>query len=282
MIEAPVLRPIRPLSTAGITPAVAEGEKPRFEWVDPRTLMVEETYQRALAERSVTLIRRIVANWDWKRMKPPIVAIDGEGRYCVVDGQHTAIAAASHPAIDKIPVMIIASTAVADRAAAFIGHNRDRIAMTSMQMHYASLASGDEISVAVAEACKRAKVTILKSPPPNAFYQIGDTIAVASISAIVGKKGIPGGSRVLKVLVDAARAPVRSEEIKAVAQLLFDPEYAGKIDEFDLATVIRSKSPDDWSAFAETRVRKGRKMSLYKAVAIVWHQSLPKKRSAVA
>ena len=272
------LRPIKPIAIAGVVPAEIGETIPAFEWVDPTTLMVEDSYQRSLAAKSVTLIRKIVSDWDWNRMKPPIVARNASGHLCVVDGQHTAIAAASHPGIEKIPVMIIESGAVSGRAAAFIGHNRDRVAMTPMQMHYAAVAAGDEIAVAVAEACRKTGVTILKVPPPNGFYKLGDTVAVASISSIVERKGVPGGSRVLKVLIDAARSPIRSDEVKAVSALLFEQDYAGQVSEFDLATVIRSKSADDWAAQAETRVRKGRKMPLWRAISIVWFQSLPKRR----
>jgi hypothetical protein len=83
----------------------------------------------------VKLIRKIVQTWDWSRMKPPICARDESGRLFVVDGQHTSIAAARHPGIKKIPVMIVNVDTVEGRASAFIGHNRDRVAMTSMQLH---------------------------------------------------------------------------------------------------------------------------------------------------
>jgi hypothetical protein len=42
-----------------------------------------------------------VANWDWRRFKPPVVARTATGLE-VIDGQHTAIAAASHPDVLQI------------------------------------------------------------------------------------------------------------------------------------------------------------------------------------
>src|SRR4051812_39902397 len=89
-----------------ITPGGNTDIRHRFEDVDPTRLYVDDQYQRALSRKSHALIRKIVANWDWGRFKPPVVAEEEYG-FDVIDGQHTAIAAASHPGITKIPVMII-------------------------------------------------------------------------------------------------------------------------------------------------------------------------------
>ncbi|HBJ84598.1 MAG TPA: hypothetical protein DDZ88_12150 [Verrucomicrobiales bacterium] len=278
--EKTALKPIRPLSIQGLKPATDVGAGPTFAWVKPTDLIIEDSYQRNISEKSITLIRKIVQGWEWARMKPPICARDASGCLFVVDGQHTAIAAASHPAIETIPVMIIEMATVEDRASAFIGHNRDRVAMTAMQIHYASLAAGDPVAVAMDEACRRAGVTIRKTPPANGIYKPGETVAVKAVEAVVTKKGAAGGARVLKVLVDAGRAPLSANEIKAVTALLYEPEWKDQVNEFDLATVIRSKQPDAWAGWAEANVRKGMPMALWRAIAIAWFKAVPKKRGA--
>jgi hypothetical protein len=275
-----VLRPIKALPMPDIKPAMEMAERPTFEWVNPADLLVEERYQRNLAEKSLRLIRRIVSEWDWSRMKPPICARDAAGRLFVVDGQHTAIAAASHPGVTEIPVIVINVATVQGRAAAFIGHNRDRIAMTPMQIYFASLAAADPVAVAMADACSRASVSIRKSPPANGIYREGETVAVKAIEAIVSRKGAPGGARVLKVLRDAGRAPITAQEIKAVSALLFEAEWKDMVDAVGLATVIRSKSSENWAGIAESQVRRGKTMSLWRAIAIAWFRALPKKRKA--
>ncbi len=63
--------------------------------VKPSTLLVDERYQRGLSERSIKLIRKIVSEWDWRAFKPPVVVDVGAGLE-VIDGQHTAIGAATH------------------------------------------------------------------------------------------------------------------------------------------------------------------------------------------
>src|SRR5262249_49633203 len=91
-----------------VTPAPIGTDIPAFEWVDPKTLHVEESYQRKIPDKSRKLIRHIVASWHWAQMKPPICVRDEKKRLLVIDGQHTAMAAASHKGIKEIPVMIVA------------------------------------------------------------------------------------------------------------------------------------------------------------------------------
>src|SRR5690348_4235835 len=114
---------IKPLNLLNLEPSMAATSDPNFEWVEPKTLLVEDKYQRQLSKESITLIRRIISGWDWAKFKPPIVAPTNDGLE-VIDGQHTAIAAASHPGIERIPVMVIDAAAMEDRARAFVAHNR--------------------------------------------------------------------------------------------------------------------------------------------------------------
>ncbi|MGO7815405.1 hypothetical protein ACC674_38205, partial [Rhizobium ruizarguesonis] len=51
----------------------------------------------------------------------------------VLDGQHTAIAAASNPHIDVIPVMIVDAEDTVSQAKAFIGQNTERLGVTTLQ-----------------------------------------------------------------------------------------------------------------------------------------------------
>src|SRR5206468_3742977 len=106
------LRSIRALpaeSLRGITAAAGIGEPPVFELVDPRDLFVEDSYQRDVGANGIKLVRKIYAGFDWSRFKPPVcVRIpEWDGVLVCIDGQHTAIAAASHPEVLKIPVMIV-------------------------------------------------------------------------------------------------------------------------------------------------------------------------------
>jgi hypothetical protein len=204
------IRQIRPLNMRGVEPAVIDSAKPTFDWVEPGTLFVEETYQRGIAENSLTMIRKIVARWNWAHIKPPVCVMDAKGRLVVIDGQHTAIAAISHGTIPKIPVMIVQADSMQARAAAFISQNRDRIALTAAHIHYAALAAGDEIAVAVDEACRKAGASIIKHPRgAKGIYKPGETFGIGILTRIVKMRGAFHGSKVLKVLSTPSAAHCR-------------------------------------------------------------------------
>lgn len=261
------LRPIRPIGLSGLEPAMAVVATPVFEWADPSTLLVDEAYQRNLSERSIKLIRKIIENWDWRRFKPPVCARTSRGLE-VIDGQHTSVAAASHPAIDQIPIMVVEAADLADRASAFMGHNRDRLNITKMQLHYAAAAAGDEDAQTIDQVCARAGVRMLKCTPANGVFKPGDTIAVAAIGQLISKRMPVRARQVLEILVQAGCAPVSAGQIKAVDLLLHDPEYAGEMVADDLVSVIvklGSMADRDAAVFAATH-----KVPQWKALAITY------------
>lgn len=233
-------RPVKRLPMPGVEIAPVQGGGDlAFVWVEPTELLVDDAYQRALSERSIALIRRIVGAWDWRRFKPPIVARTEAGLE-VIDGQHTAIAAASHPAIAQIPVVVIAAETREDRAGAFIGHNRDRLGVTATQLHHSAVAAGDPEAVAIADACRAAGLTLLANQPGNSAFRPRDTMAVKSIAAVVKKHGHDRAVVILKALADAELAPVSAGAIKAAAYLLTEPEYANDIEPTAITEVFQA------------------------------------------
>lgn len=236
-------RPIAQMNLPGIEPGIAQTSTPEFRWVLPRELLVDEAYQRELSRGSIELIRKIVAGWDWNRFKPPVVAETSEGLE-VIDGQHTAIAAASHPAVEKIPVMVVSAAEVADRAKAFVGHNRDRLVLSQVAIHYANVAAGDEDALTVQQVCDRAGVKMLRYPPGNGEFKPGETLAIAAIRALVNRRGAMKARVVLQVLAEAHCAPVRADGVKAVDTLLSDPEYKGQVEAADITSAMLRLGPD--------------------------------------
>ena len=127
------------------------GETPDLCWLPVSDLVVDRSYQREFAERSITLIRKIVREFDWARVRPAVVIARSDGRFEVIDGQHLATAAATHGGIADIPCLVVPDRETAGKAAAFVGLNRDRVAMTPLQVFKAELEMGDETATAVAE-----------------------------------------------------------------------------------------------------------------------------------
>jgi hypothetical protein len=260
-------RPVKAVGLIGVEPGMVQCAAPVFEEVDPLTLLVDGAYQRALSDRSLMLIRKIVRNWDWRRFKPPIVALTEQGLE-VIDGQHTAIAAATHPGIAKIPVMIVEAAEQSSRASAFVGHNRDRLGLTPMQMHHAAVAAGDEDAQTIDLVCARAGATILRSTPANGVWKPRETVAVRAIGSLINRLGAQKARICLQVLADAECSPIMAGQLKAVEMLLHEPEYAEEIDPADLTSAIIAlgeQAAQDAAVFAAAH-----KLPLWRALGVTW------------
>lgn len=269
-------RTVAGINITGMQIGAADMAKPIFEWVRPEILLIDERYQRELSGASLRLIAKILAGWDWRRFKPPVVVMTDAG-FDLIDGQHTAIAAASHPDIDTIPVMIVEASELAQRAAAFIGHNRDRIAVNAAQLHHAAVTAGDEDALTVQQVCGRAGVTILRGPPGRAF-RAGETVAISSVQTLIGRRGAMRARQILEALVKAGRAPISGNDIKAGEMLLTDPDYASEMDADVLVGAISAagvSAEHDAKLFAAAH-----KIPYWKALGIVWFKKKGRSRKA--
>jgi hypothetical protein len=225
------LRAIKAMSFPDLTPAAIDGEKPILKWVAPTSLMVDATYQRDLSERSVRLIRRMIENFAWNRLKPPIVVQAGPASLHIVDGQHTAIVAATL-GIPQIPVFIVKADTLDERTRAFVGHNSDRVVVSPFDIYKALLASGDPDAMDVDNVCRRAGVRIRMISPASAIAE-GDTAAVGRVRSLVKRRGVVAARKVLQVLAKARRAPISAAEIQASEHIVCEART-----DLDLDTLI--------------------------------------------
>lgn len=233
------MRRIAPLPLPGVTASADLGKRPELKWVAPTDLSVDDTYQRDLSGKSIRLIRNIAAEFAWNRMKLPITVMV-KGALHVVDGQHTAIAAASI-GLEAIPVLVVEAATLDERARSFVGHNTNRISVTSLDIYQALLASGDEDAVEVDAVCKKAKIRIRHITPSSAISE-GDTASVASIRGLVKKRGVMWARHVLETLVSARLAPITQTHILAADYIIC--EAARGTDLVRLARVIRTVGED--------------------------------------
>lgn len=276
--SADSLRAITSVSIAGVDVAEPENVEPICMSVDPATLFVDPMYQRAIGERGLRQIRRIIEGWDWNRFKPPACSYAthcGQTVLKVFDGQHTAIAAASHPGIKEIPVMIHEAKETAAQAAAFVGQNTNRLAVTALQLHQAALVAGDEDAQTVAQVCERAGVRILRFSTKN--FSAGDTVAIQAINALVDKRGAMKSRIILEVLVKAGMAPIVAPQIRAAEHLLTDSEFCNDITPEGLTAAISGSWLIDNDAAKQLQL--AHKWPLWKALAIHWFRNTKKSRS---
>jgi hypothetical protein len=274
------LRHIYAINISDLTPTEPTTGEPIFETVDPTTLFVDPDYQRDIGERGIRQIRNMIDNWRWDKFRAPVCAFekddDGVEVLKIIDGQHTCIAAASHPNIHRIPVQIVEAPDKQSQAAAFIGQNVDRLGVTKLQMHQAALTAGKEHALDIQHVCDRAGVKILLTTPHR--YEAGDTVAITAISALVKKHTAMKARQILEVLAKANLAPVKDAHIKAAELLLTDPEYCEAFDPEDLTKEIEAAGG---TAEHEAKLFSvAHKVPVWKALAIQWFKKTRKKRRA--
>lgn len=247
---------------------------PLIEWMAPSDLLVEAAYQRDLSPKSMDLIKRIAERWDWRRFKPPIVAWSERG-FEIIDGQHTAIGAATR-GIDKIPVLVVEATDLTDRASAFVGHNQDRLAITPVQMHRAKLAAGDEDALTAQQVIDRAGAKLVIGAYGARGWKPGETVAITTIDQLAKKRGAMHARRVVEVLVKADAAPVSAAGIKAVDMLMFRPEFA-EIDIEHLPAAITSAGDVEKQAKLDAQTHC---IPAWEAMGRIWFRKCRKVRKA--
>jgi hypothetical protein len=270
------LRPIEPINISDLDIGPPENVEPICMNVDPASLFVDPIYQRSIGERGKRLIRQVVENWDWNKFKPPSCSYaehQGKTVLKIFDGQHTAIAAASHPNIREIPVMIHEAKETAQQAAAFVGQNTGKLSVTPLQIHQAALVAQDEDAMTIDQVCARAGVKILRFSQKN--FEVGETVAISAISGLVDKRGAMKARMILEVLVKAGMAPILAPQIKAIETLMTDQEYADASAENLTASISGSWLVDHDAA---KQLAITHKWPFWKALAITWYRKTKKVR----
>lgn len=261
------LRQIEPLQFPGITASAVAGARPVLRWVKPTDLYVDATYQRDLSRKSFQLIEQMYAGFAWSRMKPPVV-VDADGKLHVIDGQHTAIAAASL-SLPEMPIFVVEAVSLDERARAFVGHNTDRITVSSIAIYNALRAAGDPDALDVERVCARAGVRIREFTQSCVLAE-GDTKAIGLIRGLIKKRGVIKARKVLECLVKANLAPIAGAAITA-AENIVCVERSG-VDLEVLARVVRM---DGDSGFAKARAKaSSERTPLWRALMARWLRRL--------
>lgn len=274
-VDAKQLRKIEPIKALFDLVGPVTNSPPTLMWIDPTELRVDETYQRNLSRKSIRLITRIIREFNWSHYKSPIVAKDEEtNTYYVIDGQHTAIACATmaskNPKFGKIPISVVDAETLADRAKGFISHNQNRINVLPVQLHYSSLVAGDAQAIEIDTVCRNAGITILKTPPTNGRFKVGETWALGSIRSLIKRYSADSATLVLSCLTRAGRAPIRADEMKALATILIEMKSASADD----AVAMLMALPYDDALYAARSVVASSGVRITEALATVYAQHL--------
>lgn len=235
-------RPIIPIELPpGMVPNKLESDRPDVRMVRVADMQIETSYQRKLSTKSVKLIRQIITNWDWSRFKPPIVSEADDGRYNVVDGQHTAIAAASHPQIAFLPCVVIDAQTVKKRAASFVSHNTNRVAMTSFQIFIGRATAGDPVASDLVEIIKEEQGIIPHFYPKRGDAAAGEIIGIGNLEELYRGRGRDVARRCVRVVVKSRIAPAGALVFRALNLLLArEDTYASKVPDDILIEALES------------------------------------------
>jgi hypothetical protein len=204
------------------------GEKPRLAWVPITQLDIDARYQRGIdGKRSQRLIAGIGADFRWDKYGTLLVCPHGiaNDRYLVLDGQHRK-EGAGRAGIETVPCSIIHAPRLEDQAAAFLGANRDRVAVTPYALHHAMVLAGEAAATELTALLTRAGLQIPRHPIPPKSMKPGQTIALAAIQYLLSQYGSAHAEFTLATLADAfhdQRGRLRGALIKAVALILVPP-----------------------------------------------------------
>jgi hypothetical protein len=119
---------------------------------------------------------------------------------------------------------VLTAVTTAEKSAAFVGINRDRIALTPFALYRAKLASGNEEAMAVDEAITAAGAQLLESLRYDVDYEPGVVACVSTLLQIVRRGGKVRLARLLKMAIAAQIGPVPSGLLKGLEEAVRAPD----------------------------------------------------------
>lgn len=119
-----------------------EATKGKFRWIPKGIIGVDRTYQRNTVKANI--IKKIARDFDWRKFGVVLVSERKDGSLVAFDGQHRLEAAKLIDQIRDVPCLIFDSSTVTQEASGFVGVNRDRVLVTSIDKYRASVVAEDE------------------------------------------------------------------------------------------------------------------------------------------
>lgn len=192
----------------------------------------------------------------------PIV-VERNGLYYVIDGQHTSIAAASHPALAAIPCMVIDAADVQTRASSFIAHNRDRVPMSAAQLFHGRVAAGDAQAMALAELIDASGCRVPKTQPSKGYANVGDIVGIGALEDTWKSRGAIVARRILEICVLAEIRPIATTVIHGLGHFLQDEEFVSPRNvNLIVAAALRTIDVEKEAAAEAARIGRNRYLGL--------------------
>lgn len=221
------------------------GERPQLDWVDVSLIDVDHNYQREVDGKSV---RKILGAFRWDHFGAVVLAAKPDGRFNVTDGQHRVKAAQLHPGVTHVPALITSLTEMAGEAENFLVINRARRAVSTVEIYWAGLASGDASTIRVRDVLARAGCEVCAAAGE---YRPGHTMAVTAVGRAIERSGEAATVAALKTIRQAWPSDAKALRGTLIAALARIHRASEKIDEDRLCRVLKAKTYGELTAHAE-------------------------------
>ena len=126
-----------------------ECSKPKIKWINKEQLRVPmDTYQRT--RRNKSLMRQMKENWSTLRAGAITVVERGDGDYDVIDGgTRTIVAQGLNGQVPKLCCLVSEKCDTRKAASEFVALNKDRRAVSAIDIHRASVTAKDKFALLV-------------------------------------------------------------------------------------------------------------------------------------
>lgn len=223
--------------------------------VDP-SLDAQRMFQRSWANK-------LGKKWNPRLLLPAIVSKRADGRYYLLDGQHsTKVATEKHGPDFERHCLVYEELTPAEEAALFLAANRDRKAVKPVDNYRVALTAGEPLVTRVNAEVESCGLTVTGSSSPN---QVGAVQAVLTI----GEKRVGLLPMVLYTLAEAWGRDSTSWDnmmIRAVGMVIHTnwkkkeegkEEEDPKVDLDRLAVVLRKRTVRQWKTDAIRSTHSG-------------------------
>jgi len=191
-----------------------------FELVDPRTIIIDHTYQRA---RKNTLVQQIAQSPSWEAFGVPVCFRRENGMYYCADGQQRiAGLLASEKPPKLVPIVVFDIQDVTDEAQVFVRINEWRKSLQPIEKHKSKIVARDPAALAMEKAVAEAGFTIDNNTGQGVAN--AKTIqAVAALGVVYNRIGEEGVLQTLTCIREAwpnDQTAIKSHMLRGVAELI--------------------------------------------------------------
>lgn len=230
----------------------AIGAPPAPQFIALADLQIEPAYQRsAEVPQSRALIVKMARHWDWRLCMPLMVSQRGESLY-VIDGQHRLRAARMRGDIAHLPCCVVRFETPAEEAQMFVQANKNRKALTAIDLFRAAVAAGSEAESEAYDLITSAGLKVANHTNSASLAE-GTLTIVNGVTRAINRYGKAVAGAALNVMGEAfadQKIP-RAATLFGALLKIFDERAHNPIDSDVLADVMKSCSAQDWVEFPE-------------------------------